>query len=91
MSVNTRDRILTEAERLFGRHGFVATRLASIASAVGLGNAGLLHHFPSKAALYRAVLEAIAADLNTRYLVDAPSISEVEKLNGLIDGLPPSA
>ncbi|MEM7342724.1 MAG: TetR/AcrR family transcriptional regulator [Chloroflexota bacterium] len=87
MSVDTRDRILIEAERLFGQHGFTATRLASIASAVGLGNAGLLHHFPSKAALYRAVLDDIAADLDTRYQVDDDSVSAVSKLKELIEGL----
>ncbi len=88
MSINTRDRILTEAERLFARQGFAATRLASIASAAGLGNAGLLHHFPSKATLYRAVLDEIASDLETRYQVQDTSLKDVSQtLIELVDGL----
>ena len=90
MSGDTRTRILIEAEHLFGQHGFAATRLAHIAAAVGLGNAGLLHHFPSKAALYRAVLEEIAADLDKRYVVEEStdsSGSEVAQLEQLIYAL----
>lgn len=87
MSVQTRDRILAEAERLFGQQGFAATRLASIASAAGLGNAGLLHHFRSKAALYRAVLDDIASDLSKCYVVDDASADAVSKLDALINGL----
>lgn len=87
MSSNSRTRILTEAERLFGQHGFAATRLASIASAAGLGNAGLLHHFKSKAVLYRAVLDEIASDLNTRYTVNDTSADTSTMLDQLIEGL----
>lgn len=87
MSVNTRDRILAEAERLFGQQGFAATRLASIASAAGLGNAGLLHYFRSKATLYRAVLDDIASDLSRCYVVNDDSADAVSKLDALITGL----
>ncbi|MEM7111924.1 MAG: helix-turn-helix domain-containing protein [Chloroflexota bacterium] len=87
MSVQTRDRILAEAERLFGQQGFAATRLASIASAAGLGNAGLLHHFRSKAALYRAVLDDIASDVSKCYVVDDASADAMSKLDALINGL----
>lgn len=59
-------RILAEAERRFAAGGYGATSLSSIARAAGLGNAGLLHHFPSKAALYRAVLEDVGADMDRR-------------------------
>lgn len=88
MSIDSRDRILTEAERLFAERGFAGTSLSSIATAAGLGNAGLIHHFPSKAALYRAVLEKIAADLDTR---DAAALGAtddpVARLHGLVDAL----
>lgn len=85
--MSTRDRILAEAERLLGQHGFAATRLSSIASAAGLGNAGLLHHFKSKAALYRAVLEDIATDISTRYVLDKSDNDALTNLNILIEGL----
>lgn len=61
-----RERILREAERLFAEHGFHGAALSAIAAASGLKNPGLIHHFPTKAQLYRAVLEDIAADLDRR-------------------------
>ena len=61
-----RQHILEQAERLFADRGYEGAALAEIARAAGLGNAGLIHHFPSKAALYRAVLEELGADLDAR-------------------------
>ncbi|MES1945113.1 putative lactone-dependent transcriptional regulator (tetr-family), mmfr [Salinisphaera sp. PC39] len=61
-----RARILHEAERLFAELGFHGAALSAIARASGLKNPGLIHHFPTKAQLYRAVLEDIAADLDRR-------------------------
>lgn len=87
MTSDSRSRILAEAERLFGQQGFAGTRLSSIASAAGLGNAGLIHHFPSKAALYKAVLLDIAADLNSRYQVPDEITDPLTKLEELVDGL----
>ena len=88
MSTSTPDRILAEAEPLFAENGFAGTRLASVASAAGLGNAGLLHHFPSKAALYRAVLESIASDLDDHTaVVEVDGADPVEQLEALVEGL----
>jgi TetR/AcrR family transcriptional regulator len=61
-----RETILDHAEHLFAEHGYKGAVLADIARAAGLGNAGLIHHFPGKAALYRAVLERLAGDLDER-------------------------
>ena len=85
MSIDTRQRILAEAERHFAEHGFAGTRVASIAAGAGLGNAGLLHHFPSKAALYRAVLDSIASDLEQRSVSDDDPVEPVERLRRLIE------
>ena len=88
MSIDSRERILVEAERRFAEAGLAGTSLSSIATAAGLGNAGLLHHFRSKAALYRAVLEAIATDLDARNAVTlAESDDPVDRLTGLVDNL----
>ncbi|HEY1552339.1 MAG TPA: TetR family transcriptional regulator, partial [Kofleriaceae bacterium] len=57
-----RDAILDRAEELFTEHGFHGVTLATIAQAVGLGNAGLLHHFATKQTLYREVLRRLAAE-----------------------------
>ena len=59
-------RILDRAEERFAAGGYGGTSLSSIAKAAGLGNPGLIHHFPSKAALYRAVLERVGADIDRR-------------------------
>lgn len=52
-----RDRILAVATVHFGRRGYRGSRLIDIAAAAGVTDAGLLHHFPSKKALFEAVVE----------------------------------
>jgi AcrR family transcriptional regulator len=49
--------ILDSAMRLFSAGGFNQASIADIAADVGITQAGLLHHFPSKAALLLAVLQ----------------------------------
>jgi AcrR family transcriptional regulator len=59
--------ILDRAAALFARRGFAKTSVQDIADAVGLSKAGLLHHFPSKELLHRAV-RAQAGALGRRVL-----------------------
>jgi len=69
MASETRPRkqlILEVAERHFAEHGFAGGSLSAIARECELGNPGLLHHFPSKERLYRAVLELQAGELTAR-------------------------
>ena len=69
MASETRPRkqlILEIAERHFAEHGFAGGSLSAIARECELGNPGLLHHFPSKERLYRAVLELQASELTAR-------------------------
>jgi AcrR family transcriptional regulator len=56
-SRSTRDRILDAAEALFAERGLAGTAVRDIAGEVGLNPASLYNHFPSKLALYEAVLE----------------------------------
>lgn len=88
MTTESRRRILDEAEGRFAEHGYAGASLSSIARGAGLGNPGLIHHFPSKAALYRAVLEEIGADLDARDAAVLEVTGEpVDRLHGLVDVL----
>lgn len=51
--------IIDLAAGLFARHGFSHASLQQIADAAGYSKAGLLHHFPSKQAIYDAVLDTL--------------------------------
>ena len=53
----SRDRILDAAAELFARNGLAGAGVREIAQAAGLTPASLYNHFPSKEALYAAVLE----------------------------------
>ena len=56
---DARGQVLAAATRLFAAHGFDGTSLQSIADALGVTKAAVLHHFPSKEALRAAVVEGI--------------------------------
>jgi AcrR family transcriptional regulator len=72
---STRERILTEAMRLFGEKGYEATTIAEIEAAAGLtpGSGGLYRHFRSKADLLAAgVLQQVRAVADLVATVDDP-------------------
>lgn len=59
VETTTRDRLLSEAMRLFGQQGYRATSVAQIEAAAGLapGSGALYHHFTSKEALLDAGID----------------------------------
>jgi AcrR family transcriptional regulator len=81
------DEIVDCAAALFARHGFKETSVQRIADAVGYSKTGLLHRYPSKEALQRAVLERSLAE--TRAI--AASVAELapgpERDRAAIDAL----
>src|SRR2546430_2007846 len=57
--MKARDRILNAAMLVFRRHGFRRSSIEQAAEAAGLTRQALYHHFKSKEALFRAVIEQV--------------------------------
>lgn len=69
--------ILANARRIFSAHGYEAARTQDIARKSGVSEALMYRHFPSKQALYRAVLREVIQEQDAS--IEALTISE---LNG---------
>jgi TetR/AcrR family transcriptional regulator len=87
-SADTRTKILEVAEREFARRGYEGAHLQHIASQVGVQKTALYYYFPSKAALYEAVLLRMleAFDACLREALERPGTPE-ERLERLLDAI----
>ena len=59
---DTKQKILREALRLFSTHGYDAVGVGQIAEAVGIRASSLYNHYPSKQAIFDAIVENTAAE-----------------------------
>jgi AcrR family transcriptional regulator len=66
--MNTKDRVLDAAERLFARDGIEATSLRAITTEADVNLAAVNYHFQSKDALVRAVIARRVVPVNQRRL-----------------------
>jgi AcrR family transcriptional regulator len=57
----TRAHLIDTATRLFAAHGYDGTSIEAVLAESGASRGSLYHHFPSKDALFRAVLEGVGA------------------------------
>jgi len=55
----SRERILDSAAKVFGQYGYKLASMELVAQECGLTRQALYHHFDSKEALFRAVVEAV--------------------------------
>jgi TetR/AcrR family transcriptional regulator len=85
---DTRNKILEVAEREFARDGFAGAHLQRIAEQVGVQKTALYYYYPSKAALYEAVLVRMleAFDHTVSQAIDRPE-SPASRLERLCDAL----
>jgi TetR/AcrR family transcriptional regulator len=85
---DTRNKILDVAERDFAQSGFAGAHLQQIAEQVGVQKTALYYYYPSKAALYEAVLVRMleALDQAVSKAIDRPE-APARRLERLIDTL----
>lgn len=83
---STRERLLRVAEEMFARNGFAGTSFRDMGAALGIANASITHHFPSKRKLYAAVLSRVAESVRqvTGHLGEDAS-DPVERIRLMVD------
>jgi AcrR family transcriptional regulator len=87
-AVETRARILKEAERLFRHFGYSKTTVADIADACGMSSANVYRFFASKSQINEAICNLIISDLEgqlrTIAIADAPASERLTRFIELI-------
>ena len=78
-----RQEIVDAAVEVFGTLGYNKGSLREVADRVGMSQAGLLHHFPSKESLLEAVLTW--RDDDARAMLGEPMPTGVDLLRGLVE------
>ncbi|MFT4226135.1 TetR/AcrR family transcriptional regulator [Micropruina sp.] len=80
-----RERIITAATELFARVGYRHATILELAEAAGISRTGLLHHFGSKEALLKAVLERRDAEDAARFAGADTDETGLEALATLVE------
>ncbi len=83
--MNTPDRILDTALRLFNQSGTAAVSTNHIADALGMSPGNLYYHFRNKEAIIRALFEQQFADWDTIYSLPDDRMPTLDDLQRLVD------
>ena len=87
-SPSTRGKILETAESLFARFGFAGVGMRAVADSVGVSKSALFHHFPTKRALWAAVLERSMLEFDVRISAAADRAGDaLERMKLCIDAV----
>jgi AcrR family transcriptional regulator len=79
-----RDQIIERAVELFSRIGYRNASILDIATHVGISRTGLLHHFPSKEALLKAILAKRDREDIERFGTSDEPLSDLQNLVELV-------
>ena len=82
----TRAHVIEVATRLFAEQGYDGTSIEAVQASAGVSRGSLYHHFPSKEALFLAVLEDVGARVSQQGMEvarDAPDPVAMLRAGGL--------
>lgn len=74
-----REKIITAAGKIFGRHGFKETRMEKVAEEAAMGKSSLYYYFLSKEELFEAVVEREAEYLKNEIIQATRDIADPYK------------
>lgn len=87
-ALETRDKIIYDAKKLFMQRGYSAISISHIVEAVGVTKPTLYYYFPDKEHLYTAVLTSMIETGSPHFscVLDDPNLSLAKKLETITKG-----
>ena len=82
--LEARTRLVAAATKLFAEKGFYGASIRDIAREMGVAKATVLHHFADKGALYSAVLEGVAGELDRVWAAATEGMPPAARLRALV-------
>lgn len=77
--------ILASARGLFGAQGFAAATMDDIAQGAGVAKGAVYHHFPAKEAVFAAVFDEVAGEVEAQ--VNAAAQGQTDVLASMVAGV----
>jgi len=83
--VETREKILETATRLFSAHGYTSTSLSQVAKEAQVSKALIFWHFENKEKLFRSAVQRTLEPYIINVLDELEGLSELDQIKLLID------